>query len=149
LTEREALPPTPPGITNLTQSHSKWREGKALASISRHRKKHAPIGTTFSFTLSEQATVSLSFAQRVSGRKVNGKCVIQTKANKGKHRCTRKVNAGTLSLSAHPGADKVTFQGSLSASTKLPLGTYTVGITAVNSDGLRSSVQTLTFTIVK
>jgi hypothetical protein len=143
------LPPTPPNITNVKQSHSKWREGSALASISRHRKKRAPVGTTFSFTLSEQATVSLTFTQQVNGRKVKGKCVAQSKANKRSHRCTRTVNAGALSLSGHPGADAVTFQGSISASQKLKPGAYTLTIIATNATGLHSAPAKLTFTIVK
>lgn len=145
----KGLPPVPPSITNVKQSQSKWREGKALASISRHRKKRAPVGTTFSFTLGEQATVSLTFTQKVNGRKVKGKCVAQSKANKRSHRCTRTVNAGTLSLSGHPGADAVTFQGSISASQKLKPGAYTLTIIATNATGLHSAPAKLTFTIVK
>jgi hypothetical protein len=142
-------PAVPPSIPSITQSHSKWREGNALASISRHRKKRAPIGTTFAFTLNEQATVTLAFTQRVSGRKVQGKCLTQTKTNRRKHRCTRTVNAGTLTLSAHQGANKISFQGLISASKKLPLGTYTVSITAANVAGQHSAPAKLTFTIVK
>lgn len=144
------LPPTPPNITNVKQSHSKWREGRALASISRHRKKkRAPIGTTISFTLSGPASVSLTFTQQVNGREVKGKCVAQTKGNKRKHRCTRAVNAGTLTLSGHTGADQVAFQGSISASKKLPVGSYTVTVVAKNAAGLSSAPAKLSFTIVK
>jgi hypothetical protein len=56
---------------------------------------------------SERATVSLAFTQKMSRRKVKGKCVSQTKANKRKHCCKCTVTNGTLYLSAHPGSDKV------------------------------------------
>jgi predicted phage tail protein len=45
--------------------------------------------------------------------------------------------------------NKVAFQGRISRSKKLPLGAYTLQITAVNSAGKRSSPRTLSFSIVK
>ncbi len=138
--------PTPPSIASATQSHRRWREGNALAGTSR---KRAPLGTTFSFTLNEQASTSFVFTQRVGGRKVKGKCVAQTKTNRHTHACKRTVTGGTLSLTGHAGTNDVSFQGRISHSKKLQPGTYTLTITATNAAGQRSNPKQLTFTIVK
>jgi FG-GAP repeat len=139
--------PTPPSVTNAAQSHRIWRESNKLAHISRKRKP--PVGTTFSFTLNEPASVSFAFTQQVAGRKVNGKCVAQTKANRRKHACKRTVTQGTLSFTGHARTNKVSFQGRISRSKKLRPGTYTLIITATSTAGQRSSPRQLTFTIVK
>jgi FG-GAP repeat/IPT/TIG domain len=115
------IPPTPV-LTKLKQSHKTWQRGSKLASISRAKKKKPPVGTTFSFTLSEAATVQLAFAH-------------------GKH------SAGTLKLSARAGKDKIAFYGKLSKSKKLKSGSYTVTISAT-LDGESSRQSRLTFKIV-
>ena len=143
------LPPTPPNITNVKQSHSKWREGSALASISRHRKKRAPVGTTFSFTLNVASSVSLAFKQQRPGRRVGGSCVATSRKNRGKPKCTRTVTPGTLRFGGHAGVNRVAFQGRLSAKTKLKPGPYTLVITATSSAGQRSAAATLKFTIAR
>jgi hypothetical protein len=139
----------PPVLEGASQSHSRWREGTRLARISRAGHKPPPLGTTFSFTLSEQASVSFAFTQRVGGRRVDGRCVAQRKRNRHKRACTRTVTVGVLSFAAHSARNSVSFQGRLSGSKKLRPGTYTVVITARNAAGQRSASRRLTFTIVK
>jgi FG-GAP repeat len=148
-TEHTVVPPVavPPIITSATQSNHLWREGAKLAHISKRRKP--PVGTTFSFTLNEQASVTFAFTQRVGGRTVNHKCVAQTKKNRHKHGCKRTVTPGTMTFTGHPGTNKVSFQGRLSRSKKLGLGSYTLAITATNAAGQHSSTKQLSFTIVK
>jgi hypothetical protein len=137
----------PPTVANAAQSNSTWSEGNKRATFS--RKKKPPIGTTFSFTLNEQASVSFAFTQQLGGRKVKGRCVAQTKANRHKPACKRTVTQGTLSFTGHAGKNKVSFQGRVSASKKLPLGRYTLVITATTATGQRSQPKSLSFTIVK
>jgi hypothetical protein len=144
-----ASPLSAPNISNATQSHRRWREGKAIASIARRHKPSPPLGTTFFFTLNQQAKVSFTFTQWVGGREVKHKCVAQTKRNRRKHACERTVTRGALSFTGHSGTNKVSFQGRISHSLKLRPGTYTLLITAVNSLGERSAPKQLTFTIVK
>jgi hypothetical protein len=107
------------------------------------------VGTTFRFVLNQPSTVTFVFTQQVGGRKVNGKCVAQTKANSRKPGCKRTVTQGTLTFTGRSGLNKVAFQGRISRSKKLPLGAYTVQITALNSAGKRSSPSSLKFTIVR
>jgi hypothetical protein len=140
--------PLAPVITSASQSHRRWIEGGKPARVSAKKKSKLPVGTTFSFTLSKPASVSLAFTQRVNGRKVAGKCVAQTKGKRSKHTCPRTLTRGTLVLAAREGPNKVSFQGAISRSEKLEPGRYTLLMTATSA-GLRSSVKSLTFTIVK
>jgi CSLREA domain-containing protein len=143
----ETVSTVAPNVANATQSHRRWREGHRLASIS--RKKAPPVGTIFSFILNEQARVSFTFAHTAPGRKVNGKCVAQTKRNRHRHACKRAATAGAIVFTAHPGLNHVAFQGRLSPSKKLKPGTYTLTVAAANSAGQSAQPQTLNFTIVK
>jgi hypothetical protein len=138
--------PLPPAVQQARQSTTRWREGNRLAGISRAK---TPIGTTFSFSLSEQATVTFSFVESVSGRRVKGECVTQTEKNRRKPTCTRTATAGVLTFTAHGGANKVAFQGRISSAEKLRPGRYTLVITATNSAGVRSAPKSLSFAIVK
>jgi hypothetical protein len=137
---------TLPVISYASQSSARWREGSALAQIS---AKHAPVGTVFSFSLNEAATVTLSFVQTVTGRKAGRVCVRQTSKNRKKHACKLSLPAGTITFSGHAGVNKVRFAGRISASKKLKLGSYVLGIRAVNAQGKRSVPKLLRFTIVK
>jgi hypothetical protein len=69
-----------------------------LAKISRKQKK-PPVGTTFSFSLNESASITLAFKRAASGRHVPGKCVAQTSSNKHQPNCPLSVSAGSLKLS--------------------------------------------------
>jgi hypothetical protein len=136
-----------PSVANVTQSHRRWRAGNRLASFARRRK--VPLGTTFSFTLNERASVSFAFTQRLAGHKVKGKCVAPTSKNRRKPACKRTVTRGTLSFAGHTGANRVSFQGNISRSRKLRPGNYTLLITAWNAAAQRSQTRSLSFTIVK
>ncbi len=138
-------PPEPPTISHLSQAHSTWRTGSKLSTISRAKKP--PIGTTFKFDLNEAARVSFAFAQRLSGRKVKGKCVALTNHDRSARKCTRSRSRGTLSLNAPGGADKVAFDGRVSRTNKLKPGSYTVNASARNSAGERSRTDSLKFKI--
>lgn len=143
-------PPPPvtssPTLTSVSQSHSVWREGSALASLARRRP---PIGTTFRFTLNESARVSLVFSQRRSGRRIAAhRCVAPNRRNARKRHCRLTVTVGTLSFAGHAGTDRVRFQGRPSRRRRLPPGVYSVTITATSA-GHSSAPKTLTFRIVR
>jgi hypothetical protein len=141
-----------PVLTNVSQSHARWRAGSSLArlSASRSKKKHKPpTGTTFSFALNVPANVSFVFSQKVGGRRVRGKCVAAGANNRHKPSCKRALTRGEATVSAHPGNDKVSFQGIVARQTTLKPGAYTVTIVATTSASLRSAPHSLSFTIVK
>ena len=139
-------PPVRPVVTGVRQSATTWRERNKLAQIS--KKKKPPLGTTFSFSLNEPAAVRLAFTRPAAGRKVSKKCVPVSKKNRKKPKCTRTVIVGTLAFNAHAGANRVRFAGRLSVTKKLKPGHYTLTITATSA-GLRSTLRSLSFTIVK
>lgn len=143
-TETVTAPPAP-RFSHVFQTHHRWREGNALVQIA--RKRRPPVGTTFGFTLSEPARVTLSFIQKHSGRRVGHRCTVPTKHNKHRPRCSRTTVAGTLSLTAQAGANTVRFAGRLSRTRRLKPGAYTLIITATNSYG-ETATATLRFLIV-
>lgn len=136
----------PPKLSAVTQSRRTWRGGNKLAAIARKRK--TPVGTTFSFTLNEQAQVSFAFSQRLAGRNVNDRCVAQTTKNRRRRPCNRTLIRARLTFSAHSGPNIVFFQGRISSAKKLKPGRYTLIIVAVNPAGQRSKSVALSFTIV-
>jgi hypothetical protein len=135
---------TPPVIGFVHQVHSKWRvSGRA------HRGK-PPVGSGFSFTLTEAARVTLRFAEQVGGRRVAGRCVASSRANRHHAACRRTVTVGTVRLAGHSGLNRIPFTGRLAGGRKLAPGRYTVTITAVDpTTGATSAPKRLTFTIVK
>jgi PKD repeat protein len=146
-----------PKLSGVSETAKSWREGKALPlGVTKLPKAgkpgsgsgHPPVGTTFSFSLSEAATVTLTFTKPVSGRKVAGRCVAPTAANKKDRPCTRQVLAGAFTVSGKAGGNHLLFDGPISKHTKLAPGSYTVTITASTGGG-RSAPATLHFTIAK
>jgi hypothetical protein len=133
-------------ISGFTQAASRWVRGGSLPRISAAGGR-SPVGTVFSFNLNEAAAASLEFTERVPGRRVGGRCVARRPANSSKPSCKRTVSAGSLPLSAHPGPNKVSFQGRLSRARTLGPGTYDVVAAARDANGLRSTSQALSFTI--
>ena len=135
-----------PRLSRLTQSHSTWRERRAPGTRTKATTR-TPVGTTFSFTLDQAAHVSLSFTQRLSGRSVKSHCVAVSKANRHRPACTRGRAVAILPVAGHSGVNRLVFQGHVSRSKQLAPGRYTVLITATNTAGQRSRVQSLSFTI--
>jgi hypothetical protein len=120
--------------------------GNALAHLSRAAP---PVGTTFAFALNEPARVSFAVSQWVRGREVDHKCVAETATNTRRPACARATAKGTLELSAHPGSNRVFFDGRISSLRRLQAGSYTVALTATNAAHQRSMPRRLSFVIVK
>jgi len=139
---------SPPVLGYLNQSHGVWREGNALAHFS-VKARTAPLGTTFAFGLNEPARVSLTFAQALTGRRVGGRCLGQTRGNRHQPACRRTVTRGTLVAAAKSGANKVAFQGRISRASKLAPGSYTLLATATNAAGQVSVPRRLSFKVVR
>ncbi len=135
---------TPATISSFAVSPGRWRLGSLLPRFSR-----APVGTTISFRLSEAATVTLSFAQVSTGRRVGRRCVAPTRANRRRSRCTRYVGKGSLKRRAKRGRNRVRFQGRLTRTRRLGLGRHRVTIGATDGAGNRSRARTAFFTIVR
>ena len=140
----------PPTVTGATQKAAVWREGPLLAHLSARRRRKAhlpPVGTTFTFSLNEPAAVTLTFTQARTGRKVAHRCLAPTRRNKRRRACLRTVTVGVVTLSGHPGANTVAFDGRLSARSSLRPGRYTMLIGATNAAGAHATPAPLRFTI--
>ncbi len=134
-----------PTLTGASQTHTSWREGGALAQISRKRKP--PVGTTFSFTLNEAASVRFDFVRVAQGRMSGRRCVPPTRRHAHARTCTRSVAAGSLVFSGHDGVNRVRFEGRLPNRTLTPAA-YTLTISA-SAFGASATASALRFAIVK
>ncbi len=140
-------------IQGVSQSHARWREGSALAQVSRRRSpRRLPVGTTFSFTLNAAASVSLLFTQSTRGQKAGRRCLSiphhRPSATKRLASCVRTVTVAALLVTGHAGADHVRFDGRVSRRKRLRPGRYTLLLHASNASG-NTAVRGPTFTIVK
>jgi hypothetical protein len=133
-----------PLLSHVSQSHRRWRERGRTTPSSRR----IPLGTTFSFALNEPANVSLVFTQRVTGRRVQGRCVAGSRKNRRERVCGRMLNRGSVSVAERVGRHRISFDGRLSHAGRLPPGNYTVVFNATSSTGQHSSPRQLSFTVV-
>jgi PKD repeat protein len=136
-----------PILAGVSESHRFWARAGKPATISARRRR-IPVGTTFSATLNEAATLRLSFSQLARGRKVGGRCVTATRHNRKHRPCKLSGEAGTLTLAGHAGINKVAFFGQISRTKRLTKGSFTASITATSS-GKTTRPATLRFSIVK
>jgi hypothetical protein len=138
-----------PTISDLSESAKRWREGNGLAALSAaSATKKPPIGTSFSFTLNEAATITFAFTKHANGRRVAGRCVPATSKNAHAHSCTRTLSAGALVLAARDGINKLRFYGLITRHKRLAPGGYTALVTAATA-GKRSATRALQFTIAR
>ena len=138
-----------PVLSTLKESARVWRDGGALARMSAHgRKKAPPVGTSFSFDLSEAASVTFTFTEPAGGRLAGRTCAAPSRSDAHGRRCARTITAGTLTFTAHAGLDTLRFDGVISRHVKLRPGSYTLQATASTAAG-HSARQSLPFTIAK
>ena len=90
-----------PVITSASLSRTVFavntRGAAEVPVVSRSRK-----GTTFRYTLSEDARVAVAIQRALPGRRVGRKCVRPTAKNRRKRRCTRSSGFGTFAVRARP-----------------------------------------------
>ncbi|MFL5781778.1 MAG: Ig-like domain-containing protein, partial [Thermoleophilaceae bacterium] len=125
---------TAPKLTDLKVSPAEWTRS---------------AGTTISFKLSEKAQVTLRFQRAKAGRRVGGKCVKETSANKGSPKCTRYVDAGKRTVAGKKGKNNVKFHGKISKTKVLSPGRYRLKARAKDGAGNRSATKTAKFRILK
>jgi hypothetical protein len=132
---------TPPAATSLT--------GLGLTP-SRLRARRPPgsraaLGTTVRFRLSQAATVSFTVERLTAGRRLaNRRCVVPTRANRTRPRCTRMVTVGTFTRAGRAGANTTRFDGRIGG-RPLPPGAYR--LTASAGAGATSTARSA-FTVL-
>ena len=112
------------------------------------RRKPARKGTTFRYTLSEPARVTIAFARATAGRRAGKRCVKKTRKNRSRKRCVRYLKAGGFAVAGVKGKNARRFSGRISK-RKLAIGAYRTTITAIDPAGNRSRSKRLSFSVVK
>ncbi len=135
----------PPVLAHARQSATRWRESNRFARISRAK---TPTGTTFSFSLNEQATVTFNFVQILGRTPAARGCPASARGGTRRKSCATTRARGTLSFTGHAGTNTVVFAGRVSRADKLPPGRYELVIAAVNAAGQRAVAVGLGFTVV-
>lgn len=133
-------------LQGVTQRRTRWREHGGHA--------RAPVGTSFTFTLNNTASVALSFTRASWGRRVGGTCQPLSKSVPHLHvrRCKLHIPAGTLHISEPAGTDTVTFGGIVTLAggrhARLRPGVYRVKLIA-SGGGESTAATTLNFEITR
>jgi len=142
------LPPdkTAPVLT-ASLTHTRFRVGAGTSAFGARKKKRAPVGTTFRYTLSEAAKVTIRIERKLSGVRRGTRCVKPAKHAHGK-RCTRYVRAGQLVRASPRGSSRVPFNGRIKRRT-LARGKYRALLYAVDAADNRSKTKTLNFEVVR
>jgi Tol biopolymer transport system component len=135
---------TAPRFSRVKLSAKRWKRGSKLPRIARTK-----VGTTISFRLDEAGQVTLGFQRSTTGRRVGGKCRKQTSRNRSKRRCNRFVSAGSIpAFAGKVGPNRVRFQGRLTRTRRLGLGTYRIALSVVDAAANKSKRNGPSFTIV-
>lgn len=135
-----------PSLSLSAIAPGSFRAASSGASASRSR---APIGAKVFYRLSETATVTFGVERATAGRRVGGRCVKRTRANRTRRRCTRYVALrGSFKKVGGAGLNSLRFSGRLNG-RKLAVGSYKLVATARDGSGNRSKTRRLSFRIVK
>lgn len=144
-----AFDPTP-FVYKFSQSASQWLPGSALPHYAAVARNSVPIGSTFSYDLSDSGKVTMDFSRIVIGRLVHGNCVRPSKANRGRARCERWVDGARLTHSASMGRNTLHFEGRINRTKALAPGRYVVEITITEPFyETTSDPKSLRFTILR
>lgn len=110
-------------------------------------RRQAPIGTTFRYSLSENARVMFTIAQILPGRRVGRACVAPTRRIRTGRACTLLGKPRRFAVDALAGPNTTRFTGRIGGHA-LPPGRYQVTLLATDSAGRRSPAKRLTFRVV-
>lgn len=103
-------------------------------------------GTVFRITVSEPGRVRVVITRATSGRKVKGACAPVTKKNRKAKRCTYQRVVHQFEQPVGGGAAAIPFSGKI-GKRRLPVGTYTATLAAIDGAGNASPGVSIRFTI--
>lgn len=136
-------PPAPePVLSSLAISPRGFRPVNAGGAIVSARRKRAPVGARVAYGLNVAASVRFRVERVLGGRRVGGRCVKPSAANRKRRRCARRVPVkGSFEHAGAAGANSFRFSGRLGRKALRP-GRYRL----VGEVG--SSTRAAGFTIV-
>jgi hypothetical protein len=137
-----------PVLQSLTLANKRFAVGSEQTALTAARRRRAPRGTTFRFSLSEPATVRIAIERARPGRRVGRRCRRPTRRLRKKRRCTRFVATGTLTRRAVAGANSTRFSGRLGRRALRP-GRYRAIASATDRAGNRSRARRVSFNVVR
>lgn len=111
-------------------------------------RRLAKRGTTFTYVLSEAATVTISIELKSKGRRVGRNCVKASKHNATKPSCARYAVVGAFSNSGVVGENSVPFSGRIGRRSLTP-GSYRATFSAMDAASNRSKPATAAFRVLK
>ena len=145
--ESPARPNLIPVLSEVSLTNRVFAPVRASGS-QRRRARRPRRGTTFRYTLSEAARVTIVIERRAKGRRVRGRCRRPARRNRNRPRCTRWVRATTLSADEAAGAQETAFTGR-KGRRALRAGRYRARISATDIAGASSPEQRRRFRIVR
>jgi hypothetical protein len=141
--------PPPPSLSSVGMTNRRFRVAKRATAVSAKRRK-APLGTTFRFTLSAPAKVQVVITRTAVGLRRGRSCVAPTAKLRKAHAkpCKRTLTVGALTRASMPrGADRIAFSGRIGRRALKP-GSHRALLTASNAGG-RSHTVALGFVVVR
>ena len=93
------------------------------------------------------AKVVFTIQRKAKGRRVNGKCVPETAANRSHPRCTRYKSIGSFKQAGDAGPNAKRFSGKI-GKKRLAAGSYRVKLVATDSAGNHSAPRYLNIRVV-
>ena len=134
-------------ITSLSETNSTFAAASASTPLTGQTARRHQRGTTFSFSLDQPATVTVTIQRTTAGRLVGRACKPATRARPHKPKCTLYTAVATLTRTGHGGLNKLPFTGRISNKV-LSASRYQAGFTATDSVGT-SKALTIAFSIVR
>jgi len=122
--------------------------GPVETPVASARRRRAPRGTKFAYTVTEASRVVFTIQRKRPGRRVRGKCVKPTRKNRNRRRCTRHVLFGRFAQQAAAGANTKAWSGRLGRKRLRP-GRYRATLVATDQAGNASVPKRLRFTVVR
>ena len=140
----------PPIVSGFAQSHRAWRAGTALARLAGSGgQRRSPVGTVFSFNLSEKAAVKLSFVREALGRRLGGRCLPAIPRTVRGRAAGSRVPSGRSPTRPTPARTRPTSTAASRSRRRSPQASYGLTLTATNAAGQRSAPRSLHFTVLE
>jgi hypothetical protein len=134
-----------PLLSELSMTNRRFRVDPAAAARKRRR---APVGTRFRYTLSEPAGIGVMIDRLVPGRRVGGKCRKVTRRNRARRKCKRFRRAGRLAYDGVLGRNSSPFSGRIGRRKMRP-GRFRATFAAIDKAGNASGPSRIRFRIVR